>query len=112
MIIIIILVTGVAGNLTFINDGVNYTLKNEMVQVRENNSIHYETHISHIFLPPPNATVVKILNRLTNIYVYTDNDLEWLYKRFKLREVYHNSASIHALSMLLKIKICSYLLKL
>lgn len=110
----IILVNAVVGHLNFTSDRVTYIIKNGTVWVMEDGSLPYETDTSHVLVPPPNASVTSVLQSKSSIFLFTDNNYEWMYQRFKLRRVYYNSASVafKVLPLLLKIKICSCLLKL
>lgn len=113
-IMTIILVNVVAGDLNFTSDRVTYLIKNGTVWVIEDGSLPYETVTGHVFVPPPNASVKSVHQLKSSIILLTDNNYEWLYQRFKLREVYYNSATVpfKIFPFLLKIKICSCLLKL
>lgn len=119
MIIIFLIFTVINGDVNVTNNNITYIIKNSRVWVIEKYNLPYEMHIRHIFITPPNGTVTSALVTETSTFLFTDNHYEWEYKRFKLRHVlYNNSPKLQwnilgiFLSVFLKNKVCSYLLKL
>lgn len=117
--IIFLILSVVNGNVNITNNDITYVIKDSRVWVIEKYSLPYETHIRHIFIPPPNSTVTSAFMTQNNVVLYTDNHYEWEYQRFKLRNVEYNqspkltwNAYILILLMFAKSKICSCLLKL
>lgn len=69
--------------------------KDRTCLVVEQSAVPYKVSISHLFIPPPNSSILFGVNvSYPNITLITE-DFEWIYQRFKLRFVVPKSNQMY-----------------